>query len=358
MEAEVAEIASTNSWGLVYEVSLQCWWIFGKFFKRCSTAKPCLFSAFLIHFPWMTCGQIPHCQFKMRRKFRYKWSLLQKIRHLSLNHDLTTLEANKPINRVLNRYRDVLPYDHSRVVLWDCEATDYINASLVEVSQWSQDVGYTPYSTSCVLHNCTNVYKSSKAADIYPSRWMIYFCANNHLWMLLGTPSQQKVYFGPRPLAHHPRTFLVSRVAEKHKSCSHVKQDHREGCSQMSSVLASQCWRLLWARIRGSAIDTYRVVTGSALHCQNFQINKHRDRWESGNFPLPLHQLAGFWSATVSGQFSGVSASCARLGKSGWRGGTRCCPLFSGDWKVGDFLSGWHLFSFGKCLFMFSIEGV
>jgi len=80
MEAEVAEIASTNSWGLVYE----------------------------------------------------------KIRHLSLNHDLTTLEANKPINRVLNRYRDVLPYDHSRVVLWDCEATDYINASLVEVPRASR----------------------------------------------------------------------------------------------------------------------------------------------------------------------------------------------------------------------------
>ena len=77
----------------------------------------------------------------MRRKFRLK-NLnfeLQQIRHLSLNHDLTTLEANRPINRVLNRYRDVLPYDHSRVVLWDYEATDYINASLVEVSHLQDD---------------------------------------------------------------------------------------------------------------------------------------------------------------------------------------------------------------------------
>ena len=81
--------------------------------------------------------------------------LLQKIRHLSLNHDLTTLEANKPLNRVLNRYRDVLPYDHSRVVLWDCEATDYINASLVEVSHCPP-----PSHTSCVTQLHRSVYKS------------------------------------------------------------------------------------------------------------------------------------------------------------------------------------------------------
>lgn len=41
-------------------------------------------------------------------------------------------ECNKSINRILNRYRDVSPYDHSRIVLQrgDC---DYINANLVKV---------------------------------------------------------------------------------------------------------------------------------------------------------------------------------------------------------------------------------
>lgn len=50
-----------------------------------------------------------------------------------MNNDYTNIEASKPENRCLNRYRDVYPYDHSRVVLQDCVDTDYINASLVQV---------------------------------------------------------------------------------------------------------------------------------------------------------------------------------------------------------------------------------
>jgi len=56
-----------------------------------------------------------------------------QIRRDSINHDHTTIEASKPENRHLNRYRDVYPYDHSRIVIWDCDDTDYINASLVQV---------------------------------------------------------------------------------------------------------------------------------------------------------------------------------------------------------------------------------
>ncbi|XP_047455288.1 tyrosine-protein phosphatase non-receptor type 2a [Mugil cephalus] len=42
--------------------------------------------------------------------------------------------AKLPANRNLNRYRDVSPYDHSRVKLENCE-NDYINASLVTVKE-------------------------------------------------------------------------------------------------------------------------------------------------------------------------------------------------------------------------------
>lgn len=48
-------------------------------------------------------------------------------------HDYTALEACRPENRALNRYRDVNPYDHSRVRLKAPSDTDYINASLVKV---------------------------------------------------------------------------------------------------------------------------------------------------------------------------------------------------------------------------------
>jgi len=51
----------------------------------------------------------------------------------SRNNELTNVDALKACNKPYNRYRDVLPYDHSRVPLKSVAKTDYINASLVEV---------------------------------------------------------------------------------------------------------------------------------------------------------------------------------------------------------------------------------
>lgn len=65
------------------------------------------------------------------------WHLIfQKVRDesavKSIKDQLSVQEARKPENRVKNRYRDVSPYDHSRIVLKK-GSTDYINASLIEV---------------------------------------------------------------------------------------------------------------------------------------------------------------------------------------------------------------------------------
>ncbi|XP_020712605.1 tyrosine-protein phosphatase non-receptor type 61F isoform X2 [Ceratitis capitata] len=43
-----------------------------------------------------------------------------------------TLESEKPYNRCLNRYRDVNPYDHSRIIIHR-GSVDYINANLVKL---------------------------------------------------------------------------------------------------------------------------------------------------------------------------------------------------------------------------------
>lgn len=51
----------------------------------------------------------------------------------------TTLESERPQNRGLNRYRDVNPYDHSRIILKRGNV-DYINANLVEVSYSNLDM--------------------------------------------------------------------------------------------------------------------------------------------------------------------------------------------------------------------------
>lgn len=59
-------------------------------------------------------------------------SVYQKIRHKSNNYDYTCKDARRMDNKSLNRYRDVNPYDHSRVILKRGDK-DYINASLVKV---------------------------------------------------------------------------------------------------------------------------------------------------------------------------------------------------------------------------------
>lgn len=66
--------------------------------------------------------------------------LYTKICIESRNKEFQAVEALKPENKHLNRYRDVYPYDHSRVPLEHLDSTNYINASMVvaEVGQLSR----------------------------------------------------------------------------------------------------------------------------------------------------------------------------------------------------------------------------
>lgn len=65
-------------------------------------------------------------------------SVFQEIREKSeleaRQNEFSTNESKKLDNRRLNRYRDVSPYDHSRIVLKRGE-TDYINANLVKMDR-------------------------------------------------------------------------------------------------------------------------------------------------------------------------------------------------------------------------------
>lgn len=62
-----------------------------------------------------------------------KWqNLYNDIRNQAIEHSYKV--AKLPVNRNLNRYRDVSPYDHSRVKLENSD-NDYINASLVTVTE-------------------------------------------------------------------------------------------------------------------------------------------------------------------------------------------------------------------------------
>ncbi|KAK0180769.1 hypothetical protein PV327_003119 [Microctonus hyperodae] len=63
------------------------------------------------------------------------WPLIyQHIRHESCNFEYTLNESKKLQNKILNRYRDVAPYDHTRVILKKGPC-DYINANLIKVER-------------------------------------------------------------------------------------------------------------------------------------------------------------------------------------------------------------------------------
>ncbi|XP_076242447.1 tyrosine-protein phosphatase non-receptor type 2-like isoform X2 [Calliopsis andreniformis] len=63
------------------------------------------------------------------------WPILyQHIRNECSSFTYTCNESKKPQNKNLNRYRDVAPYDHSRIVL-KRGPCDYINANLIRVDR-------------------------------------------------------------------------------------------------------------------------------------------------------------------------------------------------------------------------------
>ncbi|XP_068632756.1 tyrosine-protein phosphatase non-receptor type 61F-like isoform X2 [Battus philenor] len=63
------------------------------------------------------------------------WPIVyQKIGRECQSYPYTCMEAKKPQNKRLNRYRDVNPYDHSRVILKRFEK-DYINANFVKMDR-------------------------------------------------------------------------------------------------------------------------------------------------------------------------------------------------------------------------------
>ncbi|XP_072753457.1 tyrosine-protein phosphatase non-receptor type 2-like isoform X2 [Anoplolepis gracilipes] len=63
------------------------------------------------------------------------WPMLyQHIRNECGNYEYTCNESKKPQNKNLNRYRDVAPYDHTRIIL-KRGVCDYIHANLIQMDR-------------------------------------------------------------------------------------------------------------------------------------------------------------------------------------------------------------------------------
>ncbi|CAF1591218.1 unnamed protein product, partial [Didymodactylos carnosus] len=57
-------------------------------------------------------------------------------RKVGYTYDISTSSQNY----YKNRYKDVLPYDQTRVILKNCNDTDYINASFINMPITTTDV--------------------------------------------------------------------------------------------------------------------------------------------------------------------------------------------------------------------------
>ena len=124
---------------------------------------------------------------------------------------MSTADANKPENSFLNRYRDVKPYDHSRVKLETHHDTDYINASLVKV-------------------------KTARHLPLTIKLFEVYIYTYTY-WLIIGTKSQPKIYISSRTSTIYTWSFLVDGLGAKLQGSVNVEPRHRKASEQMPPIL-------------------------------------------------------------------------------------------------------------------------
>lgn len=133
--------------------------------------------------------------------------LYQEIRNQS--HECPYKVAKYPENRNRNRYRDVSPFDHSRVKLESTE-NDYINASLVVIDEAHRSYILTqgPLRTTCG-HFWLMIWEQKTKAVIMLNR-------------VIEKGSEKCAQYWPsaeeREMTFRDTRFLVTLLSEEHKS--------------------------------------------------------------------------------------------------------------------------------------------
>lgn len=62
------------------------------------------------------------------------WEEFESLQQQEIKHLFSRKEGQKPCNRQKNRYKNILPFDHTRVVLHSPWPHDYINANFIGVN--------------------------------------------------------------------------------------------------------------------------------------------------------------------------------------------------------------------------------
>ncbi|XP_049607472.1 tyrosine-protein phosphatase non-receptor type 2 [Syngnathus scovelli] len=138
-----------------------------------------------------------------------RWhKLYMEIR--SQSHECSYKVAKYPENRSRNRYRDVSPFDHSRVKLKNAD-NDYINASLVvmEEAQRRYILTQGPLRNTCG-HFWLMIWEQKTKAIVMLNR-------------VIEKGSEKCAQYWPvteeREMAFRDTRFLVTRLSEDVKSC-------------------------------------------------------------------------------------------------------------------------------------------
>jgi len=61
------------------------------------------------------------------------WEEFESLQQQEAKHLFSRKEGQKPANKNKNRYKNILPFDHTRVILKDPWPHDYINANYIKV---------------------------------------------------------------------------------------------------------------------------------------------------------------------------------------------------------------------------------
>jgi tyrosine-protein phosphatase non-receptor type 11 len=83
------------------------------------------------------------------------WEEFEQLQQLECRHLYSRAEGQKPENRLKNRYKNILPFDHTRVVLKDGDpnvpGSDYINANFISIDDGR---GAGPHKSYIATQGC------------------------------------------------------------------------------------------------------------------------------------------------------------------------------------------------------------
>lgn len=100
------------------------------------------------------------------------WEEFESLQQQECKQLYSRKEGQKPENRNKNRYKNILPFDHTRVILRDTDpgipGSDYINANLITVS-WGSPVLTLASQNSFEVKHKTAVYLYSGTCCIMTS---------------------------------------------------------------------------------------------------------------------------------------------------------------------------------------------